>query len=263
MSQTKRYLSDCSGGGEHFGAPALAAFVIDRKTANFIVQMARLVSEHNIAKIEQYDSRAVYFEEDPRDDLTDDEIAAMEADPASFEPDSNNENIMRCEIDRISIRADEFRFLTYRKHCNDEIETEGQSIAELAAFFGISWDFGRRDKHLEAKFGADGEDDRYPRSDWRYEVAQNDTKLGYFEWLWHRYESDEITFPLSSMGPAETTEHFLSGFKKNGLAPSELDELVDDYKSEERADINNGGLAAQVAYLVSMGAFAELDALLP
>jgi len=32
--------------------------------------------------------------------------------------------------------------------------------------------------------------DRYPESDWRYEVANGDTLLGYEEWLDHRDEDE-------------------------------------------------------------------------
>jgi hypothetical protein len=32
---------------------------------------------------------------------------------------------------------------------------------------------------------------RYPRSDWRYEVANGDTKLGYAEWIGHKYEAEQ------------------------------------------------------------------------
>ena len=31
----------------------------------------------------------------------------------------------------------------------------------------------------------------YPMSDWRYEVANGDTKLGYAEWLEHRREAED------------------------------------------------------------------------
>lgn len=31
-------------------------------------------------------------------------------------------------------------------------------------------------------------EDKYPRSDWRYEVNNGDTKLGYLEWLAHKIE---------------------------------------------------------------------------
>ena len=33
--------------------------------------------------------------------------------------------------------------------------------------------------------------EQYPKSDWKYEVTNGDTKLGYDEWLLHRIESEE------------------------------------------------------------------------
>lgn len=146
MVEAKRYVAECHGGGEGLGAPALAVFDIDRKTAEFIIRMARLVTANDIYKIERFDYRAWYFETDPRDDLDDEQWEAAEADPRLVEPGDDDENLMRTEADRLAVTADEFRFLTYRKHCDDEIETEGQSIAGLTAYFDIPWDFKEPDR---------------------------------------------------------------------------------------------------------------------
>lgn len=35
------------------------------------------------------------------------------------------------------------------------------------------------------------EDPIYPVKDWQYEVANNDTRLGYQEWVKHQKESNE------------------------------------------------------------------------
>jgi hypothetical protein len=35
------------------------------------------------------------------------------------------------------------------------------------------------------------EDDEFPISDWRYDVANGDTKLGYIDWVLHNIESHE------------------------------------------------------------------------
>lgn len=34
------------------------------------------------------------------------------------------------------------------------------------------------------------EDPEYPRRDWAYEVQNNDTLLGYWEWVEHQRESE-------------------------------------------------------------------------
>ena len=39
--------------------------------------------------------------------------------------------------------------------------------------------------------GCWGECPAYPRADWRYEVANGDTNLGYWEWLQHQLEMNE------------------------------------------------------------------------
>lgn len=36
------------------------------------------------------------------------------------------------------------------------------------------------------------EDPRYPFADWKYEVANDDTVLGYTEWVLHQHEADEL-----------------------------------------------------------------------
>lgn len=153
MTDAKRYVTACHGGGEGLGAPALAVFDIDHKTAEFIVAMARLVKAHEIYKVERYDFRARYFETDPCDDLDDGQWRAVEAGPGLID----HENVVRTDADRLSVTTDEFRFLTYRKYCDDEIETDGQSIAELAAYFDIPWDFKGPDRYLQAKYGDCGE----------------------------------------------------------------------------------------------------------
>lgn len=36
---------------------------------------------------------------------------------------------------------------------------------------------------LQATFGAWGESPSYPSADWKYEVANGDTRLGYWQWV--------------------------------------------------------------------------------
>ena len=36
-----------------------------------------------------------------------------------------------------------------------------------------------------------GDDEKYPRKDWQYEVANGDTALGYLEWLDHKRDAEE------------------------------------------------------------------------
>jgi hypothetical protein len=35
------------------------------------------------------------------------------------------------------------------------------------------------------------EDEEYPMEDWKYDVANGDTKLGYIDWVLHNIESHE------------------------------------------------------------------------
>lgn len=93
-------------------------------------------------------------------------------------------------------------------------------------------------------------------------MANGDTRLGYFEWLWHRYEAEGISLPASAMGPAKKMDDYVERLTRRGIGDSELDDMVHDLKSAEAADVNNGGLAAQVGYLLDAGADGELDSLL-
>jgi hypothetical protein len=156
MTDAKRYAVECYGGGEGLGAPALAVFDLDRETADFIVRMARLITRYQIYKIERYDFRVWYFETDPRDHLDDPQRTAADADPNLIDLRNDDQTLMRSEADRLCVTADRFRFLTYRKHCGEEIETAGQSIAALAAHFDIPWEFGNPDGHLQPKHGDEG-----------------------------------------------------------------------------------------------------------
>jgi len=104
---SKHYSIECFGGGECLGAPALAEFEIDRETAEFIVRMADFVRSERICKIETYDLRVTWYEDDPAD--------------AKLEGKKPNE--MLAAGGRLAVKEDRFRFLTYRKYYNDEIET--------------------------------------------------------------------------------------------------------------------------------------------
>ena len=43
-----------------------------------------------------------------------------------------------------------------------------------------------------------GECKQFPKGGWRYEVGNNDTVLGYWDWVVHQAEADEV--PLKSLG---------------------------------------------------------------
>lgn len=64
-------------------------------------------------------------------------------------------------------------------------------VKEVSAF--KSYEIARENEidpelKLVQKFGSWGQDSCYPRSDWQYEVANNDTNLGYWGWLLQQYE---------------------------------------------------------------------------
>lgn len=53
---------------------------------------------------------------------------------------------------------------------------------------------------LRRHFAEAGESSDFPLSDWRYEVKNGDTRLGYWEWLAHRYEGEQ--FSQTDQSPA-------------------------------------------------------------
>jgi hypothetical protein len=42
---------------------------------------------------------------------------------------------------------------------------------------------------LQSRHAAGGEHPDFSREDWRYEVANDDTRLGYWEWAMHKVEA--------------------------------------------------------------------------
>ncbi len=36
-----------------------------------------------------------------------------------------------------------------------------------------------------------GSDEKYPVADWQFEVANDDTRLGYWDWVEHQREAEE------------------------------------------------------------------------
>jgi hypothetical protein len=48
----------------------------------------------------------------------------------------------------------------------------------------------RRDA-VDPNFDVWGQDDRFPRADWKFEVADGATGLGYWEWVDHQIEANQ------------------------------------------------------------------------
>jgi len=46
---------------------------------------------------------------------------------------------------------------------------------------------------LRDKYGQWGEHPKYPAGDWRYEVQNNDTRLGYWAWVVAQMDKREIS----------------------------------------------------------------------
>jgi hypothetical protein len=64
----------------------------------------------------------------------------------------------------------------------------------------------------------------------------------------------------------DTIQILVAHAQQNHLTESDLDELVDDLKSQEASAINNGGIKGQIAYIIeqlgSTEAMAAIDKLI-
>ena len=49
---------------------------------------------------------------------------------------------------------------------------------------------------------------------------------------------------------SDTIQTLVAHAQQNHLTESDLDELVDDLKSQEASSINNGGIQEQIAYII-------------
>ena len=63
---------------------------------------------------------------------------------------------------------------------------EGLVLVFLLARWGR-----RRTKEINKLLASWTEDPKYPVRDWVYEVTNDDTRLGYADWVWHRREMFE------------------------------------------------------------------------
>ena len=63
---------------------------------------------------------------------------------------------------------------------------EGMVLVLLLARWGR-----HRTKETNKRLASWTEDPKYPVRDWVYEVTNDDTRLGYADWVWHRREMFE------------------------------------------------------------------------
>lgn len=66
---------------------------------------------------------------------------------------------------------------------------------EMFTFYRVTEVHGPGDERIEPTFDPWGEDPAYPRADWRYEVAENNTNQGYWEWARHQKGCDREDEP--------------------------------------------------------------------
>jgi len=97
---------------------------------------------------------------------------------------------VRKKCDRCGAKGLQRQFYIWRREDLDDPEAFDMNGAEPTDMGSDYWC-----DHCEAHtFGEEYDDepeDPYPIADWRAEVANCDTKLGYTDWLLHRIEAEE------------------------------------------------------------------------
>lgn len=264
MIAAKRYVLECYGQTRRLDPPLWAVFDIALETAQAILSLSALVRDRGLSAIGKADTRVFYFGPDPLAVYKDGRATGLRLDPRLLRPRRDDENVLAANAQRLWVASYSFGFLAFTLSGSHEFNftTETCSIAELAAYFDLPWDFGGPPQYLQAKFGEDGEDPKFPRSDWNYEVANGDTKLGYYDWLWHRHEAEGAATQSWTFGQNEPVAHYVQAFRQKGLAESSLDAIVNNLKGDKASTINIAGLAAQIRYILAAERREALNSIL-
>jgi hypothetical protein len=97
--------------------PRLAVYVMDVSAARDILDLARLVNEYDLHRLEKLDRRAVYYREGGEVLSVDDEEPTVH--------------------ERLLVTADNFCFVACLQDTRIEVRTENVSMAELVESFGL------------------------------------------------------------------------------------------------------------------------------
>ena len=116
--EPKQYATSVRTDSDYDEIPSTVDFAIGESTAREIVDLARLVKERGLYKVEKFDYRATYHN-------------------AEGEDEDESVEDARTECDTLNVSDTEFWYSAYIKHTKVEILTERQSVADLAAHFGI------------------------------------------------------------------------------------------------------------------------------
>ncbi|KAH0435496.1 hypothetical protein [Paraburkholderia fungorum] len=123
--EPKVYRVEVRGGGDLDNTPGIAVFQVSEESARNIVKLSGVVKANDLYKVERFDYRADFLQYDP------------EVNPDDAE-EAGEENSVRTDCDVLVVTDAEFFFRAYVKHTDVSVECEAQSIAALAAHFGIS-----------------------------------------------------------------------------------------------------------------------------
>lgn len=119
MEQDNRkvFQSEVRTDSENAVLPEIAVYVIDEATARQIVNLAKLVKEQDLYKVEKFDYRVTYYKEDGEALRVEDE-----------EPTDG---------DTMNVTEDHFWFVGYLKHTSTEVRTDRVRIDELVKHFAL------------------------------------------------------------------------------------------------------------------------------
>ena len=155
MIAAKRYVLECYGQTRRLDPPLWAVFDIALETAQAILSLSALVRDRGLSAIGKADTRVFYFGPDPLAVYKDGRATGLRLDPRLLRPRRDDENVLAANAQRLWVASYSFGFLAFTLSGSHEFNftTETCSIAELAAYFDLPWDFGGPAQYLEAKFG--------------------------------------------------------------------------------------------------------------
>lgn len=116
----QQYKVNLRSDDEYVELPDFAVFEIDLITAQEIAALSKIVKDNGLHKVEKFDYRVEYFD----DNVVDDDG-----------PDVPND--IRIECPCLNVSDDQFWFTAYIKHTSAEICTDHVNIQTMLTFFGL------------------------------------------------------------------------------------------------------------------------------
>jgi len=237
------FATDCHVDGGAY--PSVVCFAeIDENVAKKIVAAAEYIGAQNFKSVSMEDTATTWLE--AKDGAPSDRV--IERLHASGDWDRLVNDTLALKKKKLIVRSMTFGL-------SDNTMTFGFSGNTITAH-------QEHCEYLASKFHVTQQDPDYPHGDWKYEVANGDTKLEYWDWLWHKWEMNGKSMPAPGRATVGMIEMYVGAFDKNRLGEGNLDDLIHDIKWDEASAINARGLEGQLRFVHETGNGAKLDAMI-